>query len=143
MKAGYEKTGFSEVARYRASLMAQQVKNLPVLQETQVQSLGQEHALEKEMATHSSILAWEVSWKATVQNIARSQTWLSHWAQSLRGWETRNHRAQLLFWYMHIILFHYHREWGMEWGRNSGGLMYFRIFYISWWEGETGDIWFF
>ena len=74
MKAGYEKTGFSEVARYIASLMAQQVKNLPVLQETQVQSLGQEHALEKEMATHSSILAWEVSWKATVQNIARSQT---------------------------------------------------------------------
>ena len=54
--------------------MAQQVNNLPALQETQVRSLGQEHALEKEMATHSSILAWEVSWKATVQSIAGSQT---------------------------------------------------------------------
>ena len=38
------------------------VKNLPVMQETQVQSLGQEDPLEKEMATHSSILAWEIPW---------------------------------------------------------------------------------
>ena len=38
------------------------VKNLPVMQEMQVQSLGQEDALEKEMATHSSILAWEILW---------------------------------------------------------------------------------
>ena len=37
------------------------VKNLPEMQETQVQSLGQEDFLEKEMATHSSILAWEVT----------------------------------------------------------------------------------
>ena len=36
------------------------VKNLPAMQETQVQSLGQEDLLEKEMATHSSILAWEI-----------------------------------------------------------------------------------
>ena len=40
--------------------MAQSVKTLPGLQETQVQSLGQEDLLEKEMATHSSILAWEI-----------------------------------------------------------------------------------
>ena len=48
-----------------ASLMAQQVKNLPAMQETQktlVQSLGWEDSLEKEMATHSSILAWEIPW---------------------------------------------------------------------------------
>ena len=38
------------------------VKNLPAMQETQVQSLGQEDPLEKEMATHSSILAWEIPW---------------------------------------------------------------------------------
>ena len=38
------------------------VKNLPVKQETQVQSLGWEEPLEKEMATHSSILAWKVPW---------------------------------------------------------------------------------
>ena len=40
--------------------MAQIVKKLPVLQETQVQSLGQEDPLEKRMATHSSILAWRI-----------------------------------------------------------------------------------
>ena len=42
--------------------MAQTVKNLPAMQETQVQSLGQEDSLEKEMATHSSILAWRIPW---------------------------------------------------------------------------------
>ena len=42
-----------------ASLVAQMVKNPPAMQETWVQSLGQEDPLEKEMATHSSILAWE------------------------------------------------------------------------------------
>ena len=38
------------------------VKNLPAMQETQVQSLGQEDTLEKEMETHFSILAWEIPW---------------------------------------------------------------------------------
>ena len=42
--------------------MAQWVKNLPAVKETQVQLLGQEDPLEKEMATHCSILAWEISW---------------------------------------------------------------------------------
>ena len=41
---------------------AQMVKNLPAMHETWVQSLGQEDPLEKKTATHSSILAWEVSW---------------------------------------------------------------------------------
>ena len=45
-----------------SSLIAQMVKNLPAVQETQVQSLGQEDTLEKEMATHSSILAWKIPW---------------------------------------------------------------------------------
>ena len=40
--------------------MAPKVKNPPAIQETQVQSLGQEDSLEKGMATHSSILAWEI-----------------------------------------------------------------------------------
>ena len=44
------------------SLVAQLVKNLPAVQETQVQSLGREDPLEKEMATHSSILAWKIPW---------------------------------------------------------------------------------
>ena len=46
----------------RASLVAQTVKNLPAVQETRVQSLGGEDPLEKEMATHFSILAWEIPW---------------------------------------------------------------------------------
>ena len=42
--------------------VAQTVKNLPVMQETRVQSLGQEDPLEKGMAIHSSILAWRIPW---------------------------------------------------------------------------------
>ena len=42
--------------------MAQTVKNLPLVQGTQVQSLGQEDPLEKGMVTHSSILAWRIPW---------------------------------------------------------------------------------
>ena len=46
----------------RASLVAQTVKCLPTMRETWVQSLGQEDALEKEMAIHSSILPWKIPW---------------------------------------------------------------------------------
>ena len=51
------------------------VKSLPVMQETQIQSLGQEDPLEKEMATHSSILAWKNpmdggTWQATAHGLA-------------------------------------------------------------------------
>ena len=45
-----------------ASLIAQLVKNLPAMQETWVQPLGWEDPLEKEMAMHSSILAWRIPW---------------------------------------------------------------------------------
>ena len=45
-----------------ASLVAQSVQNLPAVQETQVQSLGWEDPLEEEMETHSSIVAWKISW---------------------------------------------------------------------------------
>ena len=45
-----------------ASLVAQLIKNPPKIWETWVQSLGQEDPLEKEMATHSSILAWKIAW---------------------------------------------------------------------------------
>ena len=44
------------------STVAQPVKHLPTMQETRVQSLGWEDLLEKEMATHSSILAWKIPW---------------------------------------------------------------------------------
>ena len=61
-----------------ASLGAQMVKNLPAVQEAWVWSLGGEDALEKGMATHSSILAWRIpcrgAWRATVQGVAESRT---------------------------------------------------------------------
>ena len=44
------------------TLVVQMVKNLPAMHKTQVQSLGWEDALEKGMATHSSILAWRIPW---------------------------------------------------------------------------------
>ena len=58
-----------------ASLVVQMVKNLPATQETKVQSLDQEHPLEKEMATHSSILAWRI-----------------HGQRSLMGYSPRGHK---------------------------------------------------
>ena len=60
-----------------ASLVAQMVKGLPAMRETQVQSLGREHPLEKEMSTHSGSLAWRIhmdrgAWWATVHAVAES-----------------------------------------------------------------------
>ena len=53
---------FYNLLFYCASLVAQRLKRLPAMRETRVQSLGQEDPLEKEMATHSSILAWRIPW---------------------------------------------------------------------------------
>ena len=65
--------------------MAQSAKNPPVMQEVQIQSLGQEDPLEKEMATRSSILAWRIPWKEEPGRITeesmglqKSQTQLSN-----------------------------------------------------------------
>ena len=66
------------ITQFRASLVAQLVKNLPVMQETLVQSLGWEDPLEG-MPAHSSILAWRIpmdrgAWQDTVHGVAKSQT---------------------------------------------------------------------
>ena len=47
---------------FLSSLVVQSIKSLPAMQEPRGQSLGEEDALEKEMATHSSILAWRIPW---------------------------------------------------------------------------------
>ena len=64
------------------SIVAQMVKSLPAMQETQIQSLGQQDPLEKEMATHSSILAWKIPGAEKhggLQSMRlQSQTWLSN-----------------------------------------------------------------
>ena len=62
------------------------VKSLPAIPETQVQSLGWEDPLEKEMAIHCSILAWKIPWMekpATAHGVAKSQTRLSDFTHSL------------------------------------------------------------
>ena len=64
------------------TLVAQMVKNLPEIQETWVQSLGQKDPLEKEMATHSSILSWRIPWTEEPgglqsMGVTKSQTRLS------------------------------------------------------------------
>ena len=63
--------------------MAQTVKNLPAMRMTWVQSLGWEDPVEKEMATHSSILAWRIpmdrgSWRATAHGVTKNWTQLSN-----------------------------------------------------------------
>ena len=61
----------------RLSLVAQLVKNPPAMQETKLPSLGGENPLEKEMATHSSILAWRIPWTeepARVQSVGSQES---------------------------------------------------------------------
>ena len=67
------------------SLVAQMVKHLPTMRETRVQSLGWEDLLEKEMATHSSTLAWKVPWTEKPGNLQSmgSQRVGHNWATSL------------------------------------------------------------
>ena len=71
-----------------ASLVAQTVKHLPTVRETWVRSLGWEDPLEKEMATHSSTLAWKIPWteeRSRLQSrVAKSWTRLSDFTSSLQ-----------------------------------------------------------
>ena len=70
------------IVKQKASLVAQMVKDLPAIQETWLQSLGQEDSLEKGMAAHSSILAWRIpmdkgAWPGMVHGVAKSRMQLS------------------------------------------------------------------
>ena len=68
-----------------ASLVAQSVKNLPAVQETQVRSLDRADTLEKERATHSSILAWKIPWTEEPGGLQSmgSQSQATPWAERL------------------------------------------------------------
>ena len=71
-----------------ASLVAEMVKNVPAVQETQVRPLGREDPPEKEMATHSSTLAWEIPW---TQEPGRLQSMglqrVGHnWLNNIKDW---------------------------------------------------------
>ena len=79
----------SFLTAWGASLVAQKVKHLPAMQETRVQSLDWEDPLEKEMATHSSTLAWKMPWTeepGRLQSMG-SQRVRHNWATSLTAWK--------------------------------------------------------
>ena len=85
--------------------MAQMVKHLPTMRETWVQSLGQEDLLEKEMETHSSILAWKIPWMEEPDRLKSmgSQRVGHDWVTSLHFftslWVTVNSRSFLSFFF--------------------------------------------
>ena len=64
-------TEYLSSAKHWASLVTQMIKNLPAIQETQVQSVGQKDSLEEGIATHFSILAWRIH---RVHRVTKSQT---------------------------------------------------------------------
>ena len=75
----------------RPSLVAQTVKRLPTMQETRVRSLGREDPLEKEMTTHSSILAWKIPWTGESSRLQSMglQRVRQDWAISLHVYEIK------------------------------------------------------
>ena len=93
---------------FLASLVAQRVKRLPAMQETWVRSLGQEDPLGKEMATHSSTLAWKIPWTEKPGRLRSmgSQRVGHNWATSLslsfcNAW----------YFFPHSFIFILHWEW--------------------------------
>ena len=106
-----------------ASLVAQTVKNLLAMQDTQVQSLGWEDLLEEGMATYSSILAcripWRVAWQATVVGVAKSWTWLSDFYLyifrrsfwSSIAFKTIKDSWVQNIWELRMMLYNRHRGW--------------------------------
>ena len=68
---------WSQARQWKGFPHGSAVKNPPVRQEIQIWSLGQEYPLEKEMATHSSILAWKISWTEEPGRLQKNQTRLS------------------------------------------------------------------
>ena len=77
-KVGYKPKHWGTVLAEMGFPVAQMVKNLPVVQETWVQSLGWEDPLEEGMTTNSSILAWRIAvdreaWRATVHEVSQSE----------------------------------------------------------------------
>ena len=91
---------------YRASLVTQRVKHLPAMQETQVQFLGWEDPLEKEIATHSSTLAWKIPWTEKPNRLQ------SMWSQRVRHdfhtyVYTHTNMCKCMYVYIHIYMYIY------------------------------------
>ena len=116
---------------YGASLMAQQVTNLPAMQETQetwVRSLAWEDPLEKEMAIHSSILAWKITWTeepGVLQSVGLQRVrhdWVTH---THRHTHTHTQFKQVASYVICSSLMLYHKSW------------YIFFFYCRWVKYHT------
>ena len=107
-----------------ASLVVQTVKHLPEIQETWVQSLGQEDPLKKEMTTHSSTLAWKIPGRLQSMRLKESDTteWL-HFLLSLTSNYRKRNLVHLSSKTLYVLTeeahFSYHRCW--YWAMFSGG----------------------
>ena len=102
---------------FRTFLVAQTVTCLPTMQETQVQSLGQEDLLEKEMATHSSILVLKIPWmeepgRLQSLGLQKNWTWLSNFTfhtsfklkKNMKSSVYRNNfNIQYLYWFLCLL----------------------------------------
>ena len=108
----------------RASLVAQTVKRLSAMRETRVQSLGREDPLEKEMATHSSILAWRIPWTEEPGRLQStgSQRVGHDWATSL----------SLSFFHYSIIAFLIFKIL-FGWSLTSKSALFFKNFLGTFW----------
>ena len=101
-------------ALWMAYLVAQMAKNLPAMQETQVQSRGGEDPVEKKMATHSSILAWKIpkdrgTWWPTVHGVTKSQTQLSdQTTKDAVSCYSISNTLMIIEYYHHHHLYHYY-----------------------------------
>ena len=87
----------------RVSLLAQRIKHLPAMREIRVRSLGWEDPLEKEMATHSSILAWRIPWTEEPgglqsTGVAKSRTRLSDFTFTFNFWWLSGKESACQFW---------------------------------------------
>ena len=79
----------SSIMKYRVSWVAQTMKNLPAVLETQVWSLSQEDSLEKETAIHSSILAKRITWTEEADGLQ------SMWSQRVKHWATNTYEIYI------------------------------------------------
>ena len=116
----------------RASLVAQMVKNLPAMWESQVWSLGWEDLLEKVIATHSNILAWRIPWTAEPGKL-QSMGWQRvrhHWATN-----THTHKHTPIFWQpdANSWLIGKYLDAGKDWGQEKRGMTEDEI--VGWYHG--------
>ena len=101
------------------------VKNLSAMQETQVWSLGQEHSLEKGIATHSSILAWRIPWREEAggpQSMGHKELDMTEWLSLTM------HMYVYVYMYMHIYtyIFKPHMTRG-----GSPSVLWASLFFVS------------